>query len=130
MISHVFIGVADFERCFAFYERLMALLGHPLKFVAREVPWAGWKPADAARPLFVIGRPFNGEPASIGNGQMAALLAPSRAAVDACHAAALAMGGTCEGPPGLRPRYHANYYGAYFRDPDGNKICVCRHEPE
>jgi hypothetical protein len=39
-------------------------------------------------------------------------------------------GGSCEGPPGLRPQYHAHYYGAYFRDPDGNKLCVCCHEPE
>jgi catechol 2,3-dioxygenase-like lactoylglutathione lyase family enzyme len=60
---------------------------------------------------------------------MTALLAPSRAAVEAAHAAALANGGRCEGAPGLRPHYHPNYYGAYFRDPDGNKIGVCCHDP-
>jgi predicted lactoylglutathione lyase len=60
---------------------------------------------------------------------MVALLAPTRAAVDAAHAAALAHGGECAGPPGLRPEYHANYYGAYFRDPDGNKLCACCHDP-
>ena len=53
-----------------------------------------------------------------------------RASVDRCHSAALARGGACEGPPGLRPHYHPNYYGAYFRDPDGNKLCVCCHEAE
>ena len=53
---------------------------------------------------------------------------PNRAAVDAFHAAALAAGGTDEGPPGVREHYHPNYYGAYVRDPDGNKICVvCHH---
>ena len=46
------------------------------------------------------------------------------------HAAALAHGGRCEGPPGLRPQYHAHYHGAYFRDPDGNKFGVACHEPK
>ena len=80
--------------------------------------------------MLLIGRPNDGAPASPGNGQMIALLAPSRATVDACHAAAVANGGLDEGAPGLRPQYHPNYYGADFRDPDGNKLCVCRHEPE
>ena len=56
-----------------------------------------------------------------------ALLAADRATVDAVHALALQHGGRCEGPPGLRPEYHASYYGAYFRDPEGNKLCVCCH---
>ena len=86
-------------------------------------------PAAAERPLFVIGRPFEGE-AAPGNGQMLALLAPSRAAVDALHALALRLGGRCDGPPGLRPHYHPDYYGAYLRDPDGNKLSFCCHEPE
>ena len=57
-------------------------------------------------------------------------LAADRASVDRCHAAAIARGGTDEGAPGLRPQYHPHYYGAYFRDPDGNKLCVCCHDPE
>ncbi|WP_242487905.1 VOC family protein [Pseudomonas sp. TH31] len=81
------------------------------------------------RPLFVIGTPFDEHPATPGNGQMIALLAPSREIVSRCHALALANGGSCEGPPGLRPHYHPDYYGAYVRDPDGNKLCVCCHEP-
>lgn len=60
---------------------------------------------------------------------MIALLAPDRTTVGRIFAAALAAGGTSEGAPGLRPQYHANYYGAYFRDLDGNKLCVCCHEP-
>jgi catechol 2,3-dioxygenase-like lactoylglutathione lyase family enzyme len=129
MISHVFVGIADFDRAFAFYSALMDELGLRLKFSERETPWAGWVAADAPRPLFLIGKPFDGNPARQGNGQMVALLAPGRDAVDRCHAIALANGGTCEGPPGLRPYYHPDYYGAYFRDPDGNKLCVCCHTP-
>lgn len=130
MLSHVYIGITDYPRTFAFYSKVMKALGNPLRFEDPQKSWAGWQPPEAARPLFLIGLPFNGEPAAPGNGQMVALLAASRAAVDQCHAIALANGGMCEGPPGIRPHYHENYYGAYFRDPDGNKICVCCHAPE
>jgi lactoylglutathione lyase len=129
MISHVFLGVRDFERAFTCHSAVMEALGNVLRFRDDARPWAGWQPAGGGRPLFVIGSPHDGEPATGGNGQMIALLAPTRAAVDAAHAAALAHGATCEGPPGLRPHYHADYYGAYFRDPDGNKVCVCCHDP-
>jgi catechol 2,3-dioxygenase-like lactoylglutathione lyase family enzyme len=128
MISHVCVGISDFKRARAFYAPLMEALGHVLKFESDG--WAGWKPKNADRPLFLIGAPFNGEAPAPGNGQMIALLAQDRKTVDACHAAALAAGGTCEGPPGLRPHYHPDYYGAYFRDPDGNKLCVCCHNSE
>jgi catechol 2,3-dioxygenase-like lactoylglutathione lyase family enzyme len=127
MISHVYIGITDFPRAFAFYSAVMETLGYPLRFQDAGKSWAGW---NKERPLFLIGLPFNGEAAAPGNGQMTALLAPSRAAVDKAHAVALKHGGICDGPPGLRPQYHENYYGAYFRDPDGNKICVVCHTPE
>ena len=129
MISHVHVGVTDFERAFAFYSGVMDALDYPLKFCERDRPWAGWMPTTAARPLFLIGPPHDGGIATPGKGQMVALLAPSRAAVDACYNAALAGGGRDDGPPGPRPHYHPHYYGAYFRDPDGNKICVCCHDP-
>jgi predicted lactoylglutathione lyase len=61
---------------------------------------------------------------------MVAFMAESRIQVRAVHAAALANGGACEGKPGLRPEYHPHYYGAYFRDPDGNKLAVACHDPE
>jgi catechol 2,3-dioxygenase-like lactoylglutathione lyase family enzyme len=130
MISHVHIGIGDFDRALAFYTALMAPLGHVLKFSEPQNSWAAWKAKDADRPLFIIGKPYDGGAATPGNGQMIALLAPSRKVVADCHAAAIAAGGTCEGPPGLRPQYHPNYFGAYFRDPDGNKLCVCCHDPE
>ena len=128
MISHVCVGVGNFERARSFYAPLMAALGHVLKF--SDGGWAGWKPKDADRPLFLIGAPFNGLVPAPGNGQMIALMASDRATVDRCHATALTQGGQSEGLPGLRPHYHANYYGAYFRDPAGNKLCVCCHQPE
>ena len=130
MLSHVHIGTTDFERALAFYASVMAELGFTLKFCEPDKPWAGWMKPGVDRPLFLIGRPYNGEPASSGNGQMVALLAPNRHAVDRSYAAAIAGGAQGEGAPGLRPHYHPHYYGAYFRDLDGNKICVCCHAAE
>lgn len=127
MLSHVFIGVNDFDRAMAFYSPVLERLGLVLRFTEPARPWAGWQIPGVARPLLLIGRPFDGQPATPGNGAMNALLAADRATVDAVHALALQHGGRCEGPPGLRPEYHAHYYGAYFRDPEGNKLCVCCH---
>ena len=129
MLSHVHIGVTDFQRAFPFYSAVMDALGLPLKFSEPEKLWAAWKPANAERPLFIIGHPYNGGDATPGNGQMVALLAPTRDAVEKCYEIAIANGGRSEGAPGLRPQYHPNYYGAYFRDPAGNKLCVCCHDP-
>ena len=82
------------------------------------------------RPLFLIGSPYDGQSHASGNGQMVAFSAPTRIVVDSVYAIALANGGTSEGEPGLRPEYHEHYYGAYFRDPDGNKLCVVCHNEE
>ncbi|MFP5390855.1 MAG: VOC family protein [Gammaproteobacteria bacterium] len=128
MISHIHIGTQDFERAQAFYGALLPVLGLQRKFTDPERAWTGWMTPGQPRPLLLIGRPYEGEHA-VGNGQMTALLAPDRATVDAAHRTALAHGASCEGAPGLRPQYHANYYGAYFRDPDGNKLCVVCHDP-
>ena len=130
MLSHVFVGVSDFDRALRFYSAVMERLGHAQRFCDPARPWAGWQSAGGQRPLFVIAHPNDREAHQPGNGQMTAFLAPSRAAVDAAHREALAHGGRCEGPPGLRPQYHANYYGAYFRDPDGNKLAVACHDAE
>ncbi len=126
MFSHIFIGVSDFERAMRFYRPLMDVLQLDLRFCESERPWAGWQQAGVSRPLFLVGMPFEGTHHS-GNGQMTAFLAETRATVDAAYQAALAHGGSSEGAPGLRPEYHAHYYGAYFRDPEGNKLCVACH---
>ena len=129
MLSHVHVGVSDFRRAFAFYSGVMEQLGYVLKFSKPEKSWAGWMEEGKARPLFLVGLPFNGERPNPGNGQMVALLARSHQAIDQCYIWALDNGGSDEGRPGMRAHYHPNYYGAYFRDPDGNKICVCIHDP-
>lgn len=130
MFSHVCVGTNEFERAEAFYGALCDALGLKLRFSDQKAAAAAWQPADSDRPLLFLTRPFDGQAATPGNGHMVAFLAENRATVDSSHAIALAHGGSCEGPPGLRPHYHANYYGAYFRDPDGNKICVCCHRAE
>lgn len=130
MISHINIGITDFNRAYTFYSAILAELGLQLKFCDAQKPWAGWVSSTAPRPLFLISQPFDGRVAAPGNGQMVALLASNRETVDRTYAQALSEGGICEGKPGWRPQYHEHYYGAYFRDLDGNKICVCCHEAE
>lgn len=130
MFSHLMVGVSDFERALTFYKPLLDCLGIQFRFQQDERPWAGWQSSPQPRPLFIIGRPFNQQPHHPGNGQMVAFLASSRQQVNAVYELALANGGACEGKPGLRPEYHANYYGAYFRDPDGNKLCIAYHDAD
>ena len=130
MFSHVFVGTNHFERALAFYRPLMEALGIRARFCEADKPWAGWQSSPDPRPLFLIGKPYDGRPHAPGNGQMVAFLAATRAAVDHAHAVALAQGGSDEGAPGLRPEYHAHYYGAYVRDPDGNKLCFACHAPQ
>ena len=127
MFSHVFVGVSDFERALAFYRSLMQCLEIPERFCEPEHPWAGWQTPGSVRPLFLIGRPLEGAHVA-GNGQMVAFAASTRARVDAAYALAITLGARSEGAPGLRPAYHPRYYGAYFRDPDGNKLCVVCHD--
>ncbi len=130
MFSHVCLGTDDVDRAAAFYDAVLAVLGLTRFATMPDHSAAGWCRAPDTRPHLWITRPYDGHPASPGNGAMVAFEAPDRAAVEAVHAAALAAGGTDEGPPGLRPHYHPHYYGAYFRDPDGNKLhVVCRAPP-
>ncbi len=128
MLSHIFIGTDNFERALAFYRPLMDALGIQARFCEHGRPWAGWQSTPDVRPLFLIGKPFDGKPHHPGNGQMTAFLAQDRATVDRAYAVALANGGRCEGAPGPRPEYHRDFYGAYFRDGDGNKLCVACHQ--
>ena len=127
MFSHVIVGVSDFERALAFYRALMPVLGIEERFCERERPWAGWQSHPGPRPLFLIGRPHDNQEHKAGNGQMVAFLAEGREVVLRAYEVALANGGTSEGAPGLRPEYHPNYFGAYFRDTEGNKVCVACH---
>lgn len=122
MFSHVTIGSNEPEKLEAFYDALLATLGIEPFF---KVPGTLSYGTAAGPKLFVV-KPFDGAPHHTGNGWHAAFLASDRASVDAFHAKALEMGGSSEGAPGLRPHYHPNYYGAYIRDPHGNKLqAVC-----
>ncbi|WP_342358404.1 VOC family protein [Terrarubrum flagellatum] len=128
MFSHTTIGAASIASAKEFYNAALAPLGVDLKMDVKGA--LGYGPVDQRQPQFFVVKPFNGEQMSPGNGAMVAFNAGSRAMVDGFHAAVLKAGGTCEGPPGLRPHYHKNYYGAYVRDPDGNKLCAVCHLPE
>ena len=125
MFSHVVLGVSDFERAFQFYSAIAKELGLVPKFKDVRAENAGWMPSSSDRPLLLIGKPFDGQPHCAGKGQMIGFLAQNRGVVDRAYFAAGSMGGLCEGPPGLRSHYHPTFYGAYFWDLDGNKICVC-----
>jgi catechol 2,3-dioxygenase-like lactoylglutathione lyase family enzyme len=128
MFSHITVGTSKLTRALRFYDAALAPLGikrtHTYKIAASYAPEGH---AGTSYPFWVV-RPLDGAAASAGNGVTIALDAASHGAVDAFHKAALAAGGTDEGAPGIRAHYHPNYYGAYVRDPDGNKICVVCHK--
>lgn len=133
MLSYVYLGTNDLPRATRFYDAVLGAVGMQ-RCVTNDPEWdrisAGWGlyEDDGVRELAVwVGLPFDGQPAGIGNGTMVAFRGNSRAEVDQFHAAALASGGASEGAPGLRPHYNADFYAAYVRDPDGNKLAaVCR----
>ena len=119
MIGYATIGTNDFERARAFYDQVFAplggrrifMLGETMQFYAsREIPG-----------MIAITTPYDKQPAQPSNGGMFGLSATSREQVEAVYEAALAAGATCEGKPGDRTD---TFYGAYFRDLDGNKLCV------
>lgn len=130
MFSHVTLGTDDIQRAVAFYDPLLALLGLTRQETDMGRGYAGYAAAPEVTPQFWMTRPLDRRPASVGNGVTIAFEAPDRATVDRFHATGLARGGADEGAPGLRPHYHADYYGAYLRDPDGNKLCCVCHRPE
>lgn len=117
MLHHVSVGTNDVARARAFYGPLMALLGyrslrdhpHSLDYGVTDV-------------VFSVETPVDGAPASAGNGIHICFVAADRSAVDGFHRLALELGGSDAGPPGVRPQYDDHYYGAFVRDPDGNKI--------
>jgi catechol 2,3-dioxygenase-like lactoylglutathione lyase family enzyme len=126
LFSHVTIGVDDVARAADFYDRVMACVNTGRFHSSATAVGYG----DPRGMQFWVVNPYDGKAASAGNGTHVAFLVASRAEVRAFHATALANGGTDEGAPGLRPHYHPDYYGAYVRDPYGNKLQACCHTPE
>lgn len=123
MLLYITLGTNDLVRATPFYDATLGALGiRRLRTEADEIGYA--MPGDSRCRLWVV-KPFDGKPATVGNGSMPALIAASHAEVDAFHAAAIANGGTDEGKPGLRP-FGPSFYACYVRDPDGNKLsAVC-----
>lgn len=126
MFSHITVGTRDLERAGRFYGAVLLPLGLKRRAVTPDGGPAAlcWVTEHALLPRFYVYMPYDGEPASAGNGSMVAFLAPTQEAVSAAHAGGLAQGGTDEGAPGMRPHYGDGYFGAYLRDPDGNKVHI------
>ncbi len=119
MFDHVSIGVTDFERSKAFYDRALRPVGIE-RLYADGATAAGY----GVRPKAFF---WIGQRSGVQSGTHVAFFAPSRAVVDRFYAEAMAAGGRDNGAPGLRPNYHADYYGAFVLDPDGHNIeAVCR----
>ena len=119
MIGYVTVGTNDLPRAAKFYDALAAEMGTGRmmefdSFIAWGTPGGGAGIAATA--------PFDGQPATVGNGVMVALEAADQAQVGRLHAIALAQGGSDEGAPG--PRGEGGFYAGYFRDPDGNKLAA------
>jgi len=128
MIDHVGFSVSDYERAKAFYLKALAPLGYAMIMeVPAEITEAGF----AAAGLGKDGKPdfwFAGE-GKLERPMHVAFVASDRASVDAFYREALAAGGKDNGAPGIRPHYHANYYGAFVRDPDGHNVEAVCHAP-
>jgi catechol 2,3-dioxygenase-like lactoylglutathione lyase family enzyme len=129
MIGYVTVGTNDRERSLAFYDALLGEMG-----AARVPAWCNdnftFYGTGKGSPGLAVTRPHDGVEARPGNGAMVALSVESRAKVDALHAKALELGGSDEGAPGVRGAEGPKaFYGAYFRDPDGNKFCAFKIGP-
>jgi catechol 2,3-dioxygenase-like lactoylglutathione lyase family enzyme len=129
MIGYATLGTNDIDRAHAYYDALLAELGARRIMQIPENDFTMYG-VSFSRPALVITRPDNGQAATPGNGNMIALVVDSRGKVDQLHAKALELGGSDEGAPGVRgPENDMAFYAAYFRDPDGNKLCVFRTGP-
>jgi catechol 2,3-dioxygenase-like lactoylglutathione lyase family enzyme len=126
MIGYVTLGSDNMPRARAFYDELFGTIGAKriMEFGDDLSGFTMWG-SGLDKPGIAVCNPYNKEPAVAGNGNMTAIAAGSRATVDKLHAKALELGGTCEGPPGLRGDEGPQaFYGAYFRDLDGNKLAA------
>ena len=123
MIGYVTLGTNDLERAVAFYDELLALVGAQ-RFMGEEGHFQAWAVAPD-KPALSVTRPFDGEPATHGNGTMVALAVDSKDKVHAVYDKAIELGGRDEGPAGPRSD---GFYAGYFRDLDGNKLNVFYYE--
>lgn len=131
-LDHISIGVSDMKRAKAFYDATLAHVGLAPVFPveANNMLVACGYGEEPNKAVFWIGMPINMQAPSAGNGVHIAFSAETRAAVDAFYLAALENGGVEDGRPGLRTEYHPDYYAAFVRDRDGNKIEAVCHTKE
>ncbi|MEM9008541.1 MAG: VOC family protein [Cyanobacteria bacterium P01_F01_bin.86] len=131
MIAYVTVGVDDIARAKRFYSAFLLDLDYELKEGPEGLSYTLCEQPEqsVALPEFYVKSPFDGRPASAGNGTMIAFEACSQKQVRDLHAAALAAGGSDEGPPGFRDAYGAHFYVGYLRDPQGNKIALFSSDP-
>jgi len=122
MIGYVTIGALDSEASGKFYDAVLGAIGYKRAFA--DGGWIGYGPRGSDDHNVFVCPPFDGNPARAGNGIMIAFAAKSQDEVTAAHAAGLANGGSDEGAPGYRPPDKQSWYGAYLRDPTGNKLAV------
>lgn len=128
MIGYATLGTNDLEKAREFYDGLLGTIGVG-RLMVMESGFTMYG-ASFGQPALAVTPPYNGEAATAGNGTMVAIPLKERAQVDAFHAKALDLGGSCEGPPGVRGDEGPQaFYGAYFRDLDGNKLCAFRVGP-
>ena len=122
MIGYVVLGTNDLARAALFYDELLTEMGvtRMMEFGERGYAWA----AAMGNPMLCIMKPYDGQPATVGNGVMAGIAVDSHDQVDRIYKKAIELGGTDEGPPGLRAGGGDGFYAAYFRDLDGNKLDV------
>lgn len=121
MISYTMVGTNDLEQSIHFYDPLFVEMG--LEQCFRDNNCVSWgKKTDITFPRFFTGYPFDGKKANAGNGVMTAFEFDNSEIIDRLYALALENGGSSEGEPGFRPRYSEDFYAAYVRDPDNNKI--------
>lgn len=132
MIGYISVGANDIDRARRFYNAFLPALGYGLEEGPEGLSYAlPTVTGQAAQlPEFYVKPPYDGGPASNGNGTMVAFEAKAQAQVRDLHAAAVAAGGTDEGAPGFRAAYGANFYVAYLRDPQGNKIALYSCNPD
>jgi len=128
MIAYVTLGADDMPRAKRFYSAILPALGYALEEGPEGLSYTLPARAGPAPDLYVK-PPFDGRPASAGNGAMIAFKVPGQGLVRALHAAALAAGGTDEGAPGFREAYGPRFYVGYLRDPQGNKIALYSNDP-
>jgi len=129
MIGYVTLGSNDLDKARAFYASLLAVAGAK-ELMRMDSGMTMFGPA-FGKAMVVITKPYDGKPATAGNGTMVSLVMDSRAKVDALHAKAMELGGKDEGKPGLRGNDGPQaFYGAYFRDLDGNKLCAFKIGPD